>query len=370
MRFSPLWRILPLIIAQTTLTPALGAATSGTGYTVKSGDTFAKIARTKGIPLATLLKANRISSPDRISIGQRIIVPGTAKTAAKTPAKAEPKTVKTKTPAKTASKPTPAPEGPRIIRNSSTTVNIAPPATAGTYIIQSGDTLSRISSRTGLSAAKLMALNGLTEDSTLRIGQTLRTGSTAAPARKVPAIEQPATAYAAPAEYLDGPAPAPAARQETATISHRVKSGETFSSLTRRYGVTTAQLSAANRGVDSHRLRAGQTLLIPGQPARPQAKPLTVRADGRILADHGDPLDPGFAQNTNNIPIQERTRTGYQVESGDTLADIARRCHTTTDYLRGLNRMGPSEEVYPGRYLLVPFAPQNPAAPGTRRDDA
>jgi LysM repeat protein len=366
MKFSPIWKIAALIVSQALLTPALGASASSS-YTVRSGDTFAKIARTKGIPLATLLKANRISNPDRIQLGQRITIPGaaTAKTPVKTTAKTE-----TKTTSKTGPL-TKTPVTKQTARRDSTTVDITPPPTPGSYTVQTGDTLSRISRQTGVSASRLMTLNGLTEDSTLRIGQTLRTGGSA-PVKKTPAIEQPAVAYDhASGSYIqdinERPAPAtPAA--PTATISHRVKSGQTFSSISRDFGISSTQLASANKGVDPHRLRAGQSLLIPGQPARPQAKPLTVRADGRILADHRNPLEA--TETAGEMPAVPQTRTGYQVEAGDTLDEIARRYNTTSDYLRGLNRMGPNEGVYTGRYLLVPFTPRNPDAPATRRLDS
>ena len=40
---------------------------------------------------------------------------------------------------------------------------------------------------------------------------------------------------------------------------------------------------------------------------------------------------------------------------------LARRFHTTEGALRSLNRLGDSDNIYPGRYILVPFIPQAPA---------
>lgn len=54
---------------------------------------------------------------------------------------------------------------------------IAPPMmadSAGTYIVQSGDTLSKIASRHNTTWQELQTINGLTNPNLLRVGQTLR----------------------------------------------------------------------------------------------------------------------------------------------------------------------------------------------------
>ncbi len=372
MKFPSIWKITVLILSQAALAPAMGAP-SGSGYTVRSGDTFAKIARLEGISLGALLKVNKVSDPNLIYLGQRIVLPGAAP--AKEVTQTSPKSAAKPTKTTVANSPTTAqPSSPKkpekTTRSGNTTVDITPPTGQGLHTVQAGDTLSRIASLTGASPAQIMALNGLSEDSKLRVGQTLRTKTAAAkpPVKKVPAIEQPAGLDEAPVNTQNRSGVKPAAH--ITTLSHKVKSGESFASLSRSYGISSSRLGAANRGVDPSRLRIGQTILIPGQPAREQAKPLTVRADGRVLADHRDPLDPAYVSETPP-PVTERTRTGYQVEDGDKLAGIAQRYNTTTEYLRALNRMGASEDVYPGRYILVPFIPQNPGEPAdtSRRQD-
>lgn len=52
-------------------------ATSGntTVYTIKSGDTFSKIAKTFKVPLKELLDANRQLNPRSLKVGQEIIIP-------------------------------------------------------------------------------------------------------------------------------------------------------------------------------------------------------------------------------------------------------------------------------------------------------
>jgi len=46
--------------------------------------------------------------------------------------------------------------------------------------------------------------------------------------------------------------------------SHTIASGETFSTIARKYGVTVAALEAANPGVESSKLKIGQKINLPG----------------------------------------------------------------------------------------------------------
>jgi LysM repeat protein len=399
MKYPTLWKIAAFIVSQACFTPALAApvkGSSGKGYTVKSGDTFAKIARTHRVSLPELLRANRVSNPDHIRLGQRIVVPGAAAKsmpAVKSPGKAP--ALKASVAKTTAGRERKQDSlgsgntGSSQGRQQSTTVNITPPPAAGTYVVQSGDTLSRIQRRTGTPVASLLKLNKLTESSVIRPGQTLRiNGSARVVARNQPPVppapanrsrpEQASpvqdtapviTAPNAPRIYDPAAAPAPvvpAAPSPSATAPHTVESGETFSSIGRLYGLSQSKLIAANPKVNPAKLRLGQTLLIPGQPVRPGAQPVVVRADGRILAQRPDPLSTGVPA---SIPA-ERTRTGYLVEEGETLTQIAQRFHTSERELRQLNRLGESDSIYAGRYILVPFIRQAPAAGNTyaRRD--
>ena len=47
--------------------------------------------------------------------------------------------------------------------------------------------------------------------------------------------------------------------------SHTVASGETFSTIARKYGVSVAAIEAANPGVESSKLKIGQKINLPGK---------------------------------------------------------------------------------------------------------
>ncbi|PKL06474.1 MAG: lytic transglycosylase [Spirochaetae bacterium HGW-Spirochaetae-9] len=110
-------------------------------YKVKSGDTLSAVAQRYATPLSMIIDANPGLKPDKIRIGQTIIVPklsGKPAAAAKTPAGA------------------------------------ASAAPGGTYVVKKGDTLGDIAFRLKVKAASLASANGIGIDSILRIGQKLK----------------------------------------------------------------------------------------------------------------------------------------------------------------------------------------------------
>ncbi len=116
-----------------------------------------------------------------------------------------------------------------------------------------------------------------------------------------PAAYAPATAsygsgggqplYGAPGYASAPPAPPPAvpAAPPVATASagtHVVTSGETLSSIGRRYGVTRSQIATANGLAPDAALRIGQHLVIPGAgaPVVAQAHPAATPAPAPVAA--------------------------------------------------------------------------------------
>ena len=114
------------------------AASSG-WYRVRQGDTLEKIARRNGTTVRRLCQLNGIKETKILHPGDRLRVSGSA--AAK-----------------------------------STQSNQNTPNSQGatTYTVRSGDTLSKIAKRHGTTVKKLCQLNGISENSTLRVGQKLK----------------------------------------------------------------------------------------------------------------------------------------------------------------------------------------------------
>lgn len=143
-----------------------GATVSaGSVYIVRRGDSLSKIAARHRVKTSALAAANNLKFNSVIRVGQKLVIPGSKGIAAAAPAKKQVK------------------------------VNAAE-TRSGFYTVRRGDSISRIAKRCKVKQAELMAVNNLTPQSVLRIGQTLKLpGATlvnddAAVVEKNPAVEK------------------------------------------------------------------------------------------------------------------------------------------------------------------------------------
>lgn len=189
--------------AAATTAKAPAAAGSDT-YTIRAGDTLAKVARNTGSTPEAIARANGIKNPAKISIGQKLKIPGKAATASAPAAPSTP-----------AAAPSPA----------------APAAGGETYVVRNGDTFYSIARKHKVSSESLVAANPGIKPSGLRAGQLIRLNAKPAPATaatpsapSAPAASK--TVAATPHEAAAAkPAPAPApAPSKPATESHTAKS--------------------------------------------------------------------------------------------------------------------------------------------------
>ncbi|MGL4401900.1 MAG: LysM peptidoglycan-binding domain-containing protein [Luteolibacter sp.] len=116
------------------------------------------------------------------------------------------------------------------------------PQSPATYVVKSGDSIEGIARKVGTRATQLAKLNGLKSTAMIHPGQKLKVpGKTVAATQPTPAT-----------------APAPG----TGTKSHTVRQGETFYSISKKHGINTATLVAANPTVKPSALRPGQVLRL------------------------------------------------------------------------------------------------------------
>ncbi|MGW4930343.1 LysM peptidoglycan-binding domain-containing protein [Agromyces sp. NPDC004153] len=223
-------------------------------YVVAEGDTVSGIAERFGLATAEVLAANGLGWSSLIFPGQRLALPGGTVDG---------------------SAPAPPPAAPEIAR----------------HVVVEGDTVSSIAAAYGLDAADVLSANGLGPTSLIFPGEAI-----VLPLAD-PSSTQPMPP-AAPAPSAE-PAPAAPAPPPDASVSpdtHVVAADDTLFGLAEAYGVTVADLDAANA-------LGGSTLIVPGQVLvvrRPEpvvavasvSVPLTdeMRANARIVIDLGRAL--------------------------------------------------------------------------------
>ncbi len=164
------------------------ASVDGVPYTVKRGDSLARIAHRHHVALAKLRAANSLASNAPLHIGQKLVIPSrTSKTAvdtSETLAAAPSTTSASSTPSSVATAPVAQPvqesDGVALPTRKSTLASALPRHTHKTtgstrhlYTVVKGDTLTKIARRYHTSTSALMAANSLPNAGRLSIGQKL-----------------------------------------------------------------------------------------------------------------------------------------------------------------------------------------------------
>jgi LysM repeat protein len=67
--------VLALLVVGSVVAPAFAAPDGSTVYIVKRGDTLYRIARSYGVNVWAVARANGITNPNRIYAGQRLVIP-------------------------------------------------------------------------------------------------------------------------------------------------------------------------------------------------------------------------------------------------------------------------------------------------------
>ena len=136
----------PIILGQSDVPIA------GDTYTVLDGDTLSSIAAQFDVTVEAIMEANDITDATQLSVGQVLRIPGTASS---TPA---PAATSVPEPAAT-DEPAPTDEPPETGEQ--------------TYTVQDGDIPETIAAQFGITADQLMAANGITDPTSLQVGDVL-----------------------------------------------------------------------------------------------------------------------------------------------------------------------------------------------------
>lgn len=118
---------------------------------------------------------------------------------------------------------------------------------------------------------------------------------------------------------------------------YTIKSGDTVSTIARRFGITTDLLKSVN-GMSSNHLRAGRTLLIP-QSTQP-LNAYALSADQRL-------------QSKQTRAVSGKQKQLHQVKPGETFWSLSRRYNVDMRQLAAWNGMAPRDPLTVGRQLVV-----------------
>ncbi|MEE6665540.1 LysM peptidoglycan-binding domain-containing protein [Limosilactobacillus fermentum] len=159
------------------------------------------------------------------------------------------------------------------------------------YTVKSGDTLSAIASRYGMTVNALVALNGIQNANLIYPGQVLRVADSGAGSTVTKKATTPITS--------------------TGTQAYTVRYGDTLSGIASRYGTSTSTLASINGISNPNWIYPGQVLTVSGGSS---------------------------------------TRA-YTVRAGDTLSGIASRLGTSWTSLKAKNGISNANLIYPGQKL-------------------
>jgi LysM repeat protein len=208
---------------------------SGQGWTshaVRPGETMSGLAQRYGTDVDSLARANRVRDPDRIIAGRSLAVPDTARARAM------------------AAHPAGRGAG----------------ATALTYRVKTGDTVWDIARRSGTSVRAVLEANGLRASSLIHPGQVLRLPRGAV--RHLAAVTSSVRTTRA---------------AKTRRVVHVVRPGDSAWSVARRYRVPLTAVLRAN-GLDaSSVILPGRKLVLPGATPRRAAPAVTERTRAHVV---------------------------------------------------------------------------------------
>lgn len=220
----------------------------------------------------------------------------------------------------------------------------SPAATSSTtYTVRAGDSLEKIARQAGATPSALAKLNGLTVSSVIHPGQKL----------KLPVGANASTS----------PAPTPALEAATAR-THKVQSGDTFDGISRKYGMSVANLMAANPGVKATSLRPGQQLkLVAASAAATSTRSATASlpATGtQTISTAPRPTPaPAVEKAPTLSPTPEKKIRSVAIEEETTYGEFAAKHGTDTVRLNDLNGLDLSKTTVlaRGSELYVPAQP-------------
>lgn len=252
-----------------------GNADSSNGYyTVQSGDTLSGIALKFSTTSSKLAQLNSISNPNLIYVGQRLLVNQNSSSNSSSSS-----------------------------QSSSATTNTE--ASAASYTVKSGDTLSGIASQYNTTVNQIVSLNQLSNPNLIYVGQVLKLKNSQA------ANSSSSSSSAA-----------------TTAGTYTVKAGDTLSAIASRYSTSSSTLASLNSLSNPNLIYVGQVLKVSSNAST-------------------------SSSTSSSANSTVTTAASYTVKAGDTLSAIAAKYGTTYQALASANSIGNPNDIYVGQVIKV-----------------
>lgn len=253
-----------------------GNADSSNGYyTVQSGDTLSGIALKFSTTSSKLAQLNSISNPNLIYVGQRLLVNQSSNSNSSSSG-----------------------------QSSSTTTNTE--ASAASYTVKSGDTLSGIASQYNTTVNQIVSLNQLSNPNLIYVGQVLK-------------LKNSQTTNSSSSS---------SSTATTTAGTYTVKAGDTLSAIASRYSTSSSTLASLNSLSNPNLIYVGQVLKVSSNTSTSNS-----------------------TSSSANSTVT--TAASYTVKAGDTLSAIAAKYGTTYQALASTNSISNPNDIYVGQVIKV-----------------
>ena len=254
-----------------------GNADSSNGYyTVQSGDTLSGIALKFSTTSSKLAQLNSISNPNLIYVGQRLLVNQSSNSNSSSSG-----------------------------QSSSTTTNTE--ASAASYTVKSGDTLSGIASQYNTTVNQIVSLNQLSNPNLIYVGQVLKLKNS---------------------QTTNSSSSSSSSTAATTAGTYTVKAGDTLSAIASRYSTSSSTLASLNSLSNPNLIYVGQVLKVSSNAST-------------------------SSSTSSSANSTVTTAASYTVKAGDTLSAIAAKYGTTYQALASTNSISNPNDIYVGQVIKV-----------------
>ncbi|MDD4602751.1 MAG: LysM peptidoglycan-binding domain-containing protein [Bacteroidales bacterium] len=196
------------------------------------------------------------------------------------------------------------------------------------YTVKSGETMTTIARKFGMTTNDLKSLNSLRKNSVKPKQKLLvYTKSTKAKAKPTEV-----TSVVAPSTTLSPPV------SESPKTTHIVKSGESLGSIAKKYNCSTEQLIKWNE--------LSEKKIVPGQKLKIVSSNKTTASVGKSEAT--------TKNSSRSTTSNSQKFIFYTVLSGDNLWDIADKFDVTVSQIKNINNFKNSSRLHPGQKIKIP----------------